>query len=228
MNSCLIITAGGTGSRFKSDLPKQFHEIEGIPIIIRTINAFSDIAEIKSIVITVPENYHDLTEDLLKDYKITTKYNVIPGGKERQDSVYNALRTKEAKSSDIVIIHDAVRPFVSTGLIRKLMDAAVEIGGAVPVLRPKDTIRELRIDGSINTLSRENLYAAQTPQVFKTSLILEAFSNAYKDSFRSTDDAALFEYSGFDMILMDGEEDNIKITTLRDMKISEVIISELK
>jgi 2-C-methyl-D-erythritol 4-phosphate cytidylyltransferase len=228
MNNCLIIPAGGTGKRFGSQLPKQFHKLNDIPVIIRTINAFNEIDSINTILIPVPEQYIDTLNSLIKQYKCSKPVKILIGGAERQDSVYNALQTEEAQSSDLVLIHDAVRPFVGRSLIEKLISVAAVAGGAVPAMKLKETIREIRTDGKYNTLERKNLRSIQTPQVFRSGLLLEAFSKAKEEAYLSTDDAALFEYAGFDYVLVEGEEHNIKITSPEDFLTAEFILGLTK
>jgi len=221
MNVCLIITAGGRGKRFGSDLPKQFHKLSEVPLIIRTINAFADITDIKSMVITTPSEHLKLAEEIITEYMPNKPFCIIEGGNERQDSVYNALKSEYAQKSDMVIIHDSVRPFVSVNLIKKLINAAREIGGAIPSLNLKDTVRELKSDGSAVTLDRTKLRVIQTPQIFRTNLLIKAYENALSNNFYSTDDAALFEYSGLDFVMLEGDSENIKITNQDDLEFAE-------
>ncbi len=224
MNSCLIIPAGGIGKRFGSVKPKQFHNLEGIPIIIRTIASFDNINTIKSIVIPAPAAHIEELQALINDYKMNKKIVIINGGKERQDSVHNALQTKEAAESELVLIHDAVRPFVSESLILKLIDFANRTGGAIPALMPKETIREIMPGGSYRTPERRLLRSIQTPQVFRTKLLLAAFAKAIEDKYISTDDAALFEYAGYNYLMIEGEERNIKITSADDLITAAAIL----
>ena len=224
MINCLIIPAGGSGKRFGSQLPKQFHKLDGIPIIIRTITAFNAIDSIDSIVIPAPANHVETLNSLFEEYKSPKQVKIIEGGKERQDSVFKALKTDEATKSDLVLIHDAVRPFVTANLINKLINIAFVAGGAVPALIPKETIRGIEPDGKYKTLQRDKLRSIQTPQVFRSELLIEAFTRAGKEKFLSTDDAAVFEFAGFDYMIIEGEEHNLKITSPTDFLTAEFIL----
>ncbi len=226
MNCCLIIPAGGSGKRFGDEKPKQFHLLGGVPLIIRTIKAFENIDSIKSVVVAVNDKYYDELSSLADKYQISKNLSIVRGGTERQYSVYNALQTESASSSDLVLIHDAVRPFIATETIEKLIAFAAETGGAVPAIMPKDTVRELLPSGAYKTLPRERLRLIQTPQVFRTDLILKAFAKAKQDNFISTDDAAVFEYYGYDYIIAGGDENNFKITTKTDFELAEAIIKK--
>jgi len=223
INSCLILPAGGLGKRFGHELPKQFHLLAGKPLIILTIDAFIGISNIKIIIVPVQNDFKAYFAELLDEYNLTERVIVLEGGNERQDSVYNALKAKEAMDSDIILIHDAVRPFVSKGLINRLTSVAAEIGGAVPGLEPKETIRAIDRDMSYSTPDRKRLRSIQTPQVFRTKLIIEAYQKSYKDNFRATDDASLFEHCGFEYLIVEGEERNLKITTAMDFMLAETL-----
>lgn len=222
INSCLILPAGGSGKRFGHELPKQFHLLAGKPLIIRTVETFVGIDGIKSIIVPVHHEYNAYFKKLVAEYDMTDKVCVLDGGDERQDSVYNALQTKEARDSEVILIHDAVRPFVSKELIERLINLALEIGGAVPGLEPKETIRAIEGDMSYSTPDRVRLRSIQTPQVFRRELIVEAYRKAYIDKFRATDDASLFEYCGFEYLIVEGEERNLKITTALDFTLAEI------
>ena len=224
MYNSLIIPAGGTGERFGSELPKQFHILKNKPIIIRTIEAFSEITSIENIVIPTPKEHITTLNSIIKEYNITKKIKIIEGGKERQDSVLNALGTEEVAGSDLVLIHDAVRPLISKTLIEKLIKIAEVSGGAVPALIPCETIRKINSDGSYNTLQRNTLRSIQTPQVFKTKLITDAYAKAINAGFVSTDDAAVFEFANYEYLIINGEEENIKITTPKDLLTAEFFL----
>ena len=224
MNNCLIIPAGGTGQRFGSTLPKQFHLLDGIPLIIRTLKAFENIASINSIVISAHKDYIDELNSIIGTSQISKQTTIIEGGATRQDSVYNALITDAAQSSELVLIHDAVRPFVNMETVNKLIAVAKETGGAVPALKPKETVRKIIAGGKYITLEREKIRIIQTPQVFKTRLITQAFEKALRDKFYSTDDAAVFELYGYDYLIVDGDEENIKITTQKDFALAEILL----
>lgn len=227
MNTCLIIPAGGTGKRFGSGLPKQFELLADIPIIIRTIRAFDNISSIKSVVIATKPEFFPLLNDIIKSYPLPQSVRMANSGNERQDSVYNALHCEEAKGSDIVLIHDAVRPFPSKNLIQKIIGSAQTFGAAVPGIVPKDTIKFVSDNVNfLKTFERSKLRSVQTPQGFKTSIILNAYEKAMKSKFYATDDASLVEYAGFPVMIVDGEDINIKVTTPIDYMLASVIVEK--
>ena len=228
MNACLIVPAGGLGKRFGSALPKQFEIIGDYPIIIHTLKAFETISEISRIYIPVHSDWLDYLQKMLKDYPVNKDIRLLEGGEERQDSVYNALRMPEIVDFDFILVHDAVRPFVSENLILKLLGTALISGSAVPYTVPKDTIRKENIDLTYSIIDRGKLRAIQTPQVFKTKLIKKAYDDAMNSNFYSTDDAALIEALGYQPTLILGEEINIKITTKTDKIIAESFLIEKK
>lgn len=226
INCCLILPAGGLGKRFGHELPKQFHLLSGKPLIIHTIEAFVDIDVIKKIIVPIHRDFRLYFAELVSEYNLSDRVVVLEGGSERQDSVYNALQVKEAIDSEIILIHDSVRPFVSKALINSLIEVALEIGGAVPGLEPKETIRAIDDDGNYSTPDRGRLRNIQTPQVFRSKLIIEAYRKAKSDKVRATDDGSLFEHCGFDYLIVEGEERNLKITTAMDFAIAETLRKE--
>jgi 2-C-methyl-D-erythritol 4-phosphate cytidylyltransferase len=228
MNNCLIIPAGGSGKRFGDELPKQFHLLQGIPLIVRTIKAFEKIDSIKSVVIAVSDKFKDELYSMVNKYNVPKNISIVTGGAERQDSVYNALQDTLVRDSDFVLIHDAVRPFVTKETVEKLIAIAANTGGAIPAIIPKDTVREVLPTGDYRTHRRDRLRLIQTPQVFKTEMILKAYANAMKEKFYSTDDAAIFEHFGYEFLIVEGDENNIKITTKTDFVFAELTIGENK
>jgi 2-C-methyl-D-erythritol 4-phosphate cytidylyltransferase len=225
MKTVAIIPAGGIGKRFNSALPKQFIELHDIPIIIRTLLAFENSKSVDSIVIAVPDDYKVFLSELIIEYDIHKVRQIVSAGAERQDSVKNALDTTIAQSSDIILIHDGVRPFVTEQLIENIIKAAIEYGAALPALTPKETIKLIGDDDFVSeTLERLILRSVQTPQGFKTEIILKAYENSKNIDFISTDDAQLVEQSGFPVKVILGEEANIKITTQTDLKIAETFL----
>ncbi len=219
MEFYLIIPASGTGSRFGLKTPKQFYKIDGKEIIVHTLNRFNSVRRIKSIFVSTGKEYVNRISSLAKKHRINKVGNVCIGGKYRQDSVFNALKTIKCSPDDIIIVHDAVRPFVSDKLINKLMDESVKYDCVVPGLPLINTIKKTDSKGIvINTVPRENLWSIQTPQFFKYSKLMKAFSKAKKDKFIGTDEAALMEYAGFKVKVVEGESSNVKITTRKDVK----------
>ena len=225
----VIIPAGGTGKRFESNIPKQFIDLGGVPILIRTLLIFENIPEIDLIIISMSKEWIGLTMELISQYKLKKIGNIVEGGFERQDSVYNALETKEAIHSEIILIHDAVRPFADSGLVRRIISAAYEFGAAVPALHPKETIKQIGVNNLVKmTIDRSKLICIQTPQGFRTDIIINSYQKANKEQYYSTDDAALVEAAGYPVKFIQGDEANIKITTKFDMLYAGVLLDILK
>jgi 2-C-methyl-D-erythritol 4-phosphate cytidylyltransferase len=220
-----VIAAGGQGKRMNSSISKQFLTIQGHPILYYTLNKFEKMDIIKSVVLVTSTDDMDYTrEEIIKRYRFK-KIEMVEGGKERQDSVYNGLR-KLSPQTDIVVIHDGVRPFVSIKLIENSIDAAAKykaVGVAVPV---KDTIKVVGNGNIIKTTpSRKSLWAIQTPQSFSYDLIMEAYEKALHEGFYGTDDTVLVEHMGLPVKVIEGAYENIKITTPEDIIFAETFVA---
>jgi 2-C-methyl-D-erythritol 4-phosphate cytidylyltransferase len=218
MKCVLIIPAAGIGSRFDSKIPKQFTKLDGKEIIIHTVERFSNMKEIDSIVIASQKDYFKKIIRLLLKYGITKPAKIVAGGKERHDSVFNALLNSGCSKGDIVLIHDSVRPFVSEKLIKKLIQTAIKYKAVIPVISLNDTIKEVRNNTIVRTILREKFKRAQTPQVFEYSTLLNAFAYAKKSKFIGTDEASVAEYNKVKVKVIEGELTNIKITQKSDLK----------
>jgi len=219
MNCVVIIPAAGIGKRFNLPLPKQFTNVDGKPIIIQTVKIFDLVPLVTSIIVAANQEWIDYTHSLITKYDIVKPVHIIKGGKVRQDSVNNALKHKIIKNADIVLVHDAVRPFVSHELVNNVINSAIEYGAAVPALFPIETIKMVNKKGFVvRTLDRSKLCSVQTPQGFRQEIILEAYKYAYENRIYSTDDASLIEKVGYSVKIIQGEETNIKITTQSDLR----------
>lgn len=220
-----IILAGGKGKRMNSKVSKQFIEIKGKPIIYYTIKKFNENKNIDNIVVVLPQDEVDyFKENVLKKYTLKVDKIVI-GGAERQDSVYNGLKSLEQDSVDIVLIHDGARPFISDRIIEEGINYASVYGASAPGVMPKDTIKIKSEEGfSINTPKRETLMAIQTPQVFKFNEILRCHEKIKEDKILVTDDTMVVEQYGYNVYLYEGEYTNIKITTPEDLILGEKLI----
>ena len=153
---------------------------------------------------------------------------IVVGGLERQDSVSNAIHTKTVSESDVVLVHDAVRPFCSAQLIKKILEVVEDVGAAIPAVKPSETIKEVSHKGEvIRTLDRTKLSLAQTPQGFWYDIIATAYEKATKAGFYGPDSASLVEFIVYKVTVIDGEDSNVKITTPFDFRIAEVIFDEL-
>lgn len=224
MNIATIIPAGGTGDRFGGNIPKQFVNLDGIPVIVRTLLIFEITPEISSIVVSVLPQYKSKLEGFVRDYNISKVTDLVDGGKERHYSVMNAMNTKAVLGSDIVLIHDAVRPFASPLLVQEIIESTRIYGAAVPGLTPKETIKQIDEDSFIEgTIARDSLVSVQTPQGFKTEIIYQAYQTLKNGEKMITDDATLVESLGYKVRVIPGEEFNIKITSKPDFWLSEVL-----
>jgi 2-C-methyl-D-erythritol 4-phosphate cytidylyltransferase len=220
-----IIAAGGRGKRMNAGVPKQFLAIKGHPILYYTLSIFELIGQIHEIILVVgKEDLRLAREEIVEKYRFK-KVRITEGGAERQDSVYNGLR-ELSPQTDIVVIHDAVRPFVAKSIIEKSIQAAGEyraVGVAVPV---KDTIKVVGSGNIIkNTPDRKTLWAMQTPQAFDYGLIIEAHERARQEGFYGTDDTVLVERMGLPVRVIEGAYENIKITTPEDIIIAETLVT---
>jgi 2-C-methyl-D-erythritol 4-phosphate cytidylyltransferase/2-C-methyl-D-erythritol 2,4-cyclodiphosphate synthase len=225
MKTVAIIPAGGAGRRLKSHVVKQYLLLDSLPVLVHTLKAFQASELIDEIILALPdEDIIHIRQDLIEKYGLTKVKYVVAGGKERQDSVNNCLLfIKEAV--DIVVVHDAVRPFVTVELIRKVIETSIISGAAVAGVKVKDTIKEIQNDNIIwSTLPRENIWLAQTPQAFQFNVLKEAYRMAYEEKYYGTDDASLVERMGKEVIMVESSYDNIKITTHEDMLIAEAFM----
>ncbi len=231
-----IVPAAGIGRRFGGSVKKTFYELDGKPVLIRTLQALERVPRITEIIPALREEDHGLLRDLLDGCGMKKVKRLAVGGKERQDSVWNALQLVP-RGTKTVAVHDGVRPFAPPEFISGLIAALHEKNGAgpsstakwdavVPGLMPRDTIKEVAADGSVRgTLRRETLVAVQTPQVFLYETLFAAYKEAMARGFYATDDSALVEAAGGRVRIAPGLPDNIKITTPGDIAVSEAIIS---
>ena len=212
-----IIAAAGSGSRMGGDKPKQFLNVDGIPVIAKTYRAFANCDMIDVIYVVTGEDMMQQCKNHMVPYLDTKQLKkfggIVSGGKERQDSVYNALiAVKEQGGVDYVLIHDAARPFVTGKIIETTVKAAESRDAAIVCVRPKDTIRTVD-----ETLDRRSLMIVQTPQGFRFDLLMNAYEKAYADGYYGTDDASLVERIGVHPALVEGSYANIKLTTREDL-----------
>ncbi|MDP2208475.1 MAG: 2-C-methyl-D-erythritol 4-phosphate cytidylyltransferase [Bacteroidota bacterium] len=215
----VVIPAAGIGRRLGSNKPKQFLEIDGIPILQITLQKFQACDAVDCIVVVSHADFiHEVT-DLVKKNNFTKIASIVNGGEHRQDSVWNGLKEIIKNNVEIILIHDAVRPFVTDEIIKDVITASEKFGAAVPAVPLKDTIKVSDEKGFlIETLDRNKLFAIQTPQGFQKDLIVKAFEKAYVDNYYATDDANLVERLGEKIKLIEGDYKNIKITTKEDLE----------
>lgn len=220
-----IILAGGKGKRMGASVSKQFIELKGKPIIYYTIKKFEENKNIDNIVVVLPpDEVSYFKEEILKKYYLKID-KIVLGGTERQDSVYNALKSIADTETDIVLIHDGARPFISNRIINDGIKYANEYGAAAPGVMPKDTIKVKNENNfSINTPDRSSLVAIQTPQVFKYKEILKCHEKVKVNKEVVTDDTMVVEKYGYKVYLYKGEYTNIKVTTPEDLILGEMLI----
>jgi 2-C-methyl-D-erythritol 4-phosphate cytidylyltransferase len=228
MSTSVLIPAAGSGSRMGTSVSKQFLAVQGKPILILTVERFQECAAIDEIVVAVHQDHIATVEFMVKEFHLTKVCTVVKGGVSRQQSVSNALAALDP-ACDIVLVQDSVRPFVHKRFITASIDAAREYGSAVVAVPVKDTIKQSG-DGAFikDTLDRMRLWAAQTPQTFRTSLLREAYATAERDGVNATDDASLVERMGFHPAIIEGSYENIKITTPEDLELAELIARRFK
>ena len=212
----VIIGAAGSGKRMGAPIPKQFLKQGGKTILGQTVEKFAGCDFVNDIIIVTGEDYLDDCRQICQGLVAEERHHVIVGGKERQDSVYQAmlfLQQRGTAPEDIVLVHDGVRPYVSKAVIEAVVEEAAKSGAAITAVPPKDTVRHIEK----GTLDRSRLCCVQTPQGFRFGLLLEAFEKAMEEGFYGTDDASLVERLGHAAAIVPGEYTNIKITTPEDL-----------
>ena len=217
----IIIVAGGKGLRMGSDIPKQFLPIGGKPILMRTLERFRDYSEKLQIILVLPIAQQDYWRQLCEQYHFEVKYQLANGGQTRFHSVQNGLALIPDDVEGVVGVHDGVRPFPSVEVIRNCYEAARTAKAVIPVIPVVETVRHIEGEGSV-TVPRGDYRLVQTPQAFDIQLLKAANRQPYNDGF--TDDASVVESFGHQITLVEGNRENIKITTPYDMKIAEVLI----
>ena len=221
-----IIPAAGRGKRIGASVPKQFLEIQGKPLLHHTLTVFASCKLIDYVVLVMPRtDVDEMGEDWLNKYEIVRE--VVVGGEQRQDSVYNGFSSLE-EGTDIVVVHDGVRPFTTPQMITATVEAAQQHGAAITAIPVSDTVKQAA-DGFVKqTVSRDGLWRVQTPQAFQYGLLQQAFKKAKKDSYYGTDEGSLVEYLGERVKIVPGSELNIKITRKEDLVLGESLLSRIR
>lgn len=212
-NAVAVIVAGGQGLRMQNAIPKQFLPLNDKPILYYSINAFAAAIPGIRIVLVLPKSHFSYANSVLRHFSSGIDITITEGGNNRFESVKNGLA--DTTESDIIFVHDGVRPLISSELIHTCYAAAQEFGSAIPVVAVTDSIRQIDEQSGSKTVDRESLRAVQTPQTFKGSVLLPAFEQAYQLSF--TDEASVVEQYGIKVHLVAGEKSNLKITTPEDL-----------
>ena len=225
MKTIAIIVAGGSGTRFGAQIPKQFLELGGKPILMRTVEAFEKaLADGEhEIVVTLPADQIGVWKGLCERHSLAVPHRVVPGGETRWHSVKNALDSIDnPAAADVIAVHDGVRPLASVELIQRTLDTARHCGSAITVVMLNDSVRQ--VDGEeSHALDRSSLRAVQTPQAFEARLLLEAYHQPFEPTF--TDDASVVERMGRSVVLVEGEPANLKITRPMDLALAEYLLN---
>ena len=216
MERYAIIVAGGKGLRMGGEIPKQFLPIGGKPVLMRTIEVFRQAYPDIQIILVLPVSQQDYWQQLCQEYNFAVPVRIADGGETRFHSVSNGLKLIPDDTDGLVGVHDGVRPFVTVETIRRCYDEAMEKGAVVPVISVVETVRQLRKDGTSVTVPRDEYKLVQTPQTFRISLLKEAYRQPYTSFF--TDDASVVEAMGKPVYLVEGNRENIKITTPADIR----------
>jgi len=208
------------------DTPKQYLMLGGLPLLVHSLRVLEDSEAISAVVLATPQADLDYCrQDIVDRYGFKKVRQVVAGGAERQDSVRLGLAAAGSEA-EIVLVHDAVRPFLTTSMIAQVVEAAAKHGAAIVAIPMRDTVKRAGPDGLIDeTVDRKPLWLAQTPQAFKRSLIEEAHARALQDGFRATDDAQLVEHLGHRVAIVEGSTDNIKVTRPEDLAMGESILA---
>jgi 2-C-methyl-D-erythritol 4-phosphate cytidylyltransferase len=221
----VIVPAAGSGTRIGGEIKKQFLPLKGKPIIVHTLQQFEHCPDVDEVALAVPESALVEMESIVSRYHLHKVNKMVMGGSKRQDSVANVLNRLALKDTDIILVHDGVRPFIEPKRISHLIKVCKEEGSAVLAVQPKDTIRRSTSGRYFDqTIDRNALWLIQTPQAFRAKLLLRAFEKAKKDKFYSTDEAALVEQLGVKVRIVEGSYDNIKITTPEDLELGSLIL----
>ena len=223
MTSVAIIVGAGRGLRFASDsqTQKQFLLLGGEPLILKTLQPFLTSNRISSCVLVVPKSAVDLVKKEVAPYASEDNIRVIAGGERRQDSV--RFGVEAADGADVVVVHDAVRPFVRQEWISQILDRCINNDGAIVALSVSDTLKKV-VDGKIcETIPREDIWQAQTPQAFRRELLMEVYASVDWENVHVTDEAQLLEIAGKSVAIVPGSSENFKITTQDDWSKAEVI-----
>ena len=219
----LIVVAGGKGLRMGTDIPKQFLPVKGIPILMHTIKNFHDFDSSIHIILVLPSSQIDFWNELCTRHTFDIPHIIVEGGDTRFHSVRNGLKAITEEEA-LVAVHDGVRPFVSHGVMANCFDTVLQKGAVVPVIPIAETLRKIDTasqDTTSTTVNRNEYCLVQTPQIFKLSLLRAAYSQPYATAF--TDDASVVEAFGHSVSLVNGNRENIKVTTPFDLRLAETL-----
>lgn len=223
MKKYVIIVAGGSGKRMLSELPKQFLAIHGKPILMYSFEQFYKFDQQINFILVLPQQQIETWNQLCIAHDFSITHKIVVGGTERFHSVQNAL--SEIKKNCLVAVHDGVRPLVGTDTITRCFDMAEKLGNAIPVMPITESIRQTNGENN-KSVNRNNFKVIQTPQVFQSEILISAYQQTYVQEF--TDDASVVEKTGVKINLVEGNRENIKITTPADIGIAEALLTFVK
>jgi len=224
LRAAFVIAAGGTGTRMNAGVPKQFLEIEGKPILLRTVEACAALDAAAQIIVALPREHIPRAEAVFSRHPVRVPVECVAGGPNRQASVRNGC-LRVSPGTDVILVHDAVRPFCPRAVMERVLEAAWEKGAAVPGLPATETIQRVSPSGHVlETPPREELYAIQTPQAFHAKLLAEALDRAAREGFLGTDESSVVRWAGHPVAVVEGAPENIKITRPLDMRLARLLL----
>ncbi|MCE1198064.1 MAG: 2-C-methyl-D-erythritol 4-phosphate cytidylyltransferase [Marinilabiliales bacterium] len=221
MKRSVIIVAGGSGSRMGGDLPKQFMELEGLPVLMHTLQRFADFDEALELVLVLPAHQIPVWQSLCLQHRFSVPHRMTPGGETRHQSVKNGLSV--IADADLVAIHDGVRPLVSPATLARCFEMAEKVPAVIPVLPVTESLREGQM-GDSHPVDRSRFFSVQTPQVFHRQPLMKAYELPWEERF--TDDASVFEASGGKVCLVEGNRENVKITHPEDLLVAACYVKK--
>jgi 2-C-methyl-D-erythritol 4-phosphate cytidylyltransferase len=231
----VILPAAGIGTRMAAGAastvgPKQFLEIGGVPVLVRSVRAFLAVPRVDAVCVAVRAQERERVQAQLVEFKLGPRVHMVEGGDHRQESVGNALLALECDADDVVLVHDAVRPLIDPATIERTIDAIVKHGAAIVGMPAVDTIKQVErtADGAIvtATIPRERVVHAQTPQGARFGLLRRAYTEASDDGFEGTDEASLLERAGIEVTVVQGSKKNFKITQPGDIELAEFYLKQ--
>lgn len=223
----VVVTAAGSSRRMGGG-NKLLLPLRGMPVLVHTLRLFQGLPEVEEIVVSAPPGQERTYADLFREHGLDRVRKVVPGGAERQHSIHEALLALRAEPGDVVAVHDGARPLVTPELVRNLLRGLEGWDGAIPGVPVKDTIKRVDAEGAVlETLTRAELVAVQTPQVFRLDRLLHAYELAERGGHLGTDDASLVEWAGGRVRVVEGDYRNLKITTAEDLVLAEGLWDEL-
>jgi len=223
MSVAAIIPAAGTGVRMRGDTPKQFLSLEGVPIFVHTLRKFVASEAIDEIYLGLRSEEMERVQTEIDREHFAKSVHLVAGGPSRQETVARAL-DEVPRAADIIVVHDAVRPFIELDMIRRVVDEARKKGAAILGIPSVDTVKQVERQTILGTIPRERIVLAQTPQAFRSEMIREAFARARADGFNGTDEASLVERLGHTVTVLMGSDRNIKITKPSDLPLARLYI----